>query len=69
MSPKQSITKKALKEVSIEWIPKQSGEYVVKLYALDSRTMGAILKDPIINHIYVEPTATNLSIEQESIKK
>jgi len=68
MSAKQTITKKALKEVSISWTPKQSGEYILKLYALDSRTMGAILKDPIINHINVEPTATNLSFEQESTK-
>jgi len=68
MSPRQMITKKSLEEVSLEWIPKQSGEYILKLYALDSRTMGAVLKDPVINHIYVEPTATNLSLELDSAK-
>ncbi len=66
MSEKQTITKKALKEVSIQWTPKQSGEYILNLYALDSRTMGAVLKNPVINYIYVEPTATNLSYELDS---
>ena len=68
MSPRTTITKKSLEEVSLEWTPKQSGEYILKLYALDSRTMGAVLKDPVINHIYVEPAATNLSIEFDSAK-
>tara|TARA_Y100000996_G_scaffold414670_1_gene406245 strand:+ start:708 stop:2906 length:2199 start_codon:yes stop_codon:yes gene_type:complete len=63
MSPKQTITKKTLKEVGLEWIPKQSGEYTLKIYALDSRTMGAVLKDPVINHIHIESIATNLSLE------
>ncbi len=68
MSSKQSITKKALKETTLEWTPENSGEYILKLYVLDSRTMGAVLKDPVINHIYIEPVATNLSFEEESTK-
>jgi len=66
MSPRQTITKKALKEVSLEWTPQQSGEYILKIFALDSRTMGAVLKDPVINHIHIEPAAVNLSFEFES---
>jgi len=68
MSSKQSITKKALKETTLQWTPENSGEYILKLYVLDSRTMGAVLKDPVINHIYIEPVATNLSFEEESTK-
>ena len=68
MSAKQMINKKSLKEVNLEWIPEQSGEYILKLYTLDSRTMGAVIKNPVINHIYVESTATNLSSELNSAK-
>ena len=66
MTPKHKITKKSLEDAILEWTPKNSGEYILKLYALDSRTMGAVLKDPVINHIYIEPTANNLSFDQES---
>ena len=68
MTSKQTITKKALKDATLEWIPKESGQYILKLYALDSRTMGAVLKDPVINHIHVEPTNSNLASGPESTK-
>ena len=68
MSQKTNITKKKSVDVTLEWTPKQSGEYVLKLYVMDGSTMGAVLKDPIINNIYVEPANTNLASGPESTK-
>ena len=68
MSQKTNITKKKSVDVTLEWTPKQSGEYVLKLFVMDGSTMGAVLKDPIINNIYVEPANTNLASGPESTK-
>ena len=53
LSPKTSITKKNSVDVSITWTPMFSGEYTLKLYAMDGTTYSAILKNPVINHIEV----------------
>ena len=68
MSQKTNITKKKSVELELGWTPKQSGEYVLKLYVLDATTMGAVLKNPILNNIYVEPVNTNLASGPESTK-
>ena len=68
MSQKMNITKKKSVDVELGWTPKQSGEYILKLYVMDASTMGAVLKDPIINHIYVESTNTNLASGPDSTK-
>ena len=68
MSQKTNITKKKSVDVTLEWTPKQSGEYVLKLYVMDGSTMGAVLKNPIVNNIYVEPANTNLASGPESAK-
>ena len=52
MSAKTNITKKKSVDLELNWIPKQSGEYVLKLYVMDATTMGAVLKNPIVNNIY-----------------
>ena len=41
-------------------MPKLPGEYVLKLYGLDATSMGAVFKDPVVNHIHVEPIDSNL---------
>jgi hypothetical protein len=69
MSHKTNITKKKSVDVNLSWIPEQSGEYVLKLYVMDGSTMGAVLKNPIINNIYVEPANSNLASGPESTKK
>ena len=61
MSTKQNITKKKAHDVELRWTPQSSGEYILKLYVLDGSTMGAVLKNPIINHIYVEPANNSLA--------
>ena len=68
MSQKTNVTKKKSVDVELDWIPKQSGDYILKLYVMDATTMGAVLKDPIINNIYVEPANTNLASGPHSIK-
>ena len=55
-------------DVELGWTPELSGEYVLKLYVMDGSTMGAVLKDPIINNIYVEPANTNIASGPESTK-
>ena len=68
MSQKTNITKKKSVDVELLWTPMQSGEYILKLYVMDAATMGAVLKDPIINNIYIEPTNTNLASGPDSTK-
>ena len=68
MSHKTNITKKKSVDVELLWTPMQPGEYILKLYVMDATTMGAVLKDPIINNIYVEPTNTNLASGPDSTK-
>ena len=68
MSQKINITKKKSVDVELLWTPMQPGEYILKLYVMDASTMGAVLKDPIINHIYVESTNTNLASGPDSTK-
>ena len=68
MSQKTNITKKKSVELELSWTPEQSGEYVLKLYVMDATTMGAVLKNPIVNNIYVEPANTNLASGPESTK-
>ena len=68
MSQKINITKKKSVDVELLWTPMQPGEYILKLYVMDATTMGAVLKDPIINNIYVEPTNTNLASGPDSTK-
>ena len=61
MSTKQNVTKKKALDVELRWTPQSSGEYILKLYVLDGSTMGAVLKNPVINHIYVEPANNSLA--------
>ena len=68
MSQKTNITKKKSVDLGLNWIPKQSGEYVLKLYVMDATTMGAVLKNPIVNNIYVEPANTSFAFIPESAK-
>ena len=68
MSSKTNITKKKSVDVELTWIPEKSGEYVLKLYVMDGTTMGAVLKDPIINNIYIEPANSNLASGPNSNK-
>ena len=68
MSHKTNITKKKSVDVTLEWTPKKSGEYVLKLYVMDATTMGAVMKNPIVNNIYVEPANTSLASGPESTK-
>ena len=68
MSQKTNVTKKKSVDATLEWTPKQSGEYVLKLHVMDATTMGAVLKNPIVNNIYVEPANTNLASGPESTK-
>jgi len=68
MSQKTNITKKKSVELELSWTPEQSGEYVLKLYVMDATTMGAVMKNPIVNNIYVEPANTSLASGPESTK-
>ena len=68
MSQKTNVTKKKSVDVELGWTPEQSGDYILKLYVMDATTMGAVLKDPIINNIYVESTNTNLASGPHSTK-
>ena len=68
MSQKTNITKKKSVELELSWTPQQSGEYALKLYVMDATTMGAVLKNPIINNIHVEPANTSLAFGPESTK-
>ena len=68
MSKKTNITKKNSVDVELTWNPKLSGEYTLKLYVMDATTMGAVLKNPIINNIHVEPANSNLASGPESAK-
>ena len=68
MSQKINITKKKSVDVTLGWTPKLSGEYILKLYVMDASTMGAVLKNPIINNIYVEPANNTLASGPESTK-
>ena len=60
-STKTNITKKSFVDVQLNWEPASSGDYILKLYVLDATTLGAVLKDPVVNHIYVEPAKSNLA--------
>ena len=62
------MCKKKSVDLDLGWTPKQSGEYVLKLYVMDATTMGAVLKNPIVNNIYVEPANTSLASGPESTK-
>ena len=68
MTDKTNITKKKSVDAELIWTPINSGEYILKLYVMDATTMGAVLKDPIINNIYIEPANTNLASGPESAK-
>ena len=68
MSQKTNITKKKSVDITLEWTPEKSGEYVLKLYVMDATTMGAVMKNPIVNNIYVEPANTSLASGPESTK-
>ena len=68
MSDKKNITKKKSVDVDLGWTPKQPGEYILKLYVMDATTMGAVMKNPIVNNIYVEPAKTSLASGPESTK-
>lgn len=68
VSAKTNITKKKSVDVEHEWIPRSSGEYILKLYVLDGSNMGAVLKDPVINNIYVEPAGNSLTVVSTSLK-
>ena len=68
MSEKTNITKKKSVDLQLHWTPEQSGEYVLKLYVMDATTMGAVMKNPIVNNLYVEPANTSLASGPESTK-
>ena len=61
ISDRTKVTKKKSVDVELGWTPDKSGEYILKLYVLDAGTMGAVLKDPIINYIQVEPANSSLA--------
>ncbi len=61
VSTKHNITKKKSVDVELTWIPENSGEYVLKLYVLDGTNMGTVLKNPIINNIFVESENSSLA--------
>ena len=66
ISDKTNITKKKSVDVELGWIPKSSGQYVLKLYVLDATSMGTVLKDPIINNIHIEPANSSLASGPDS---
>ena len=68
MSDKTNVTKKKSVDVELGWTPELSGEYILKLYVMDATTMGAVMKNPIVNNIYVEPAKTSLASGPESTK-
>ena len=68
MSDKTNVTKKKSVDVELGWTPELSGEYILKLYVMDATTMGAVMKNPIVNNIYVEPANTNLASGPDSAK-
>ena len=68
LSAKTNITKKKSVDVEHEWTPRSSGEYILKLYVLDGSNMGAVLKDPVINNIHVEPAGNSLTAVSTSLK-
>tara|TARA_Y100000590_G_scaffold443816_1_gene573738 strand:+ start:8853 stop:11006 length:2154 start_codon:yes stop_codon:yes gene_type:complete len=68
MTAKQNITKKKLLDVELGWTPKIQGEYILKLYVLDATSLGAVLKDPIINHIHIDPANSELANVSQSSK-
>jgi len=68
MSQKTNITKKKSVDLELTWTPEKSGEYILKLYVMDATTMGAVLKDPIINNIYVESANPSLAFGYDSTK-
>ena len=61
ISDRTKVTKKSSVNVELQWVPEKSGDYILKLYVLDAGTMGAVLKDPIINYIHVEPATSSLA--------
>ena len=61
ISDRTKVTKKKSVDVELGWTPDKSGEYILKLYVLDAGTMGAVLKDPILNYIHVEPANSSLA--------
>ena len=68
MSTIHNITKKKSVDVELGWSPENSGEYILKLYVLDAGSMGAVLKNPIINNIHVESANSSLASGPESTK-
>ena len=68
LSSKQNVTKKNSVDVELVWTPESSGEYLLKLYVLDGSRNGSVLKDPIINEIYVEPANSSLASLSPSSK-
>ena len=68
MSDKTNVTKKKSVDVELAWTPELSGEYILKLYVMDATTMGAVMKNPIVNNIYVESANTNLASGPDSAK-
>ena len=68
MSDKTNVTKKKSVDVELAWTPELTGEYILKLYVMDATTMGAVMKNPIVNNIYVEPANTNLASGPDSAK-
>jgi len=68
LSPKTSITKKNSVDVDLTWTPMFSGEYILKLFAMDGTTYSAILKNPVVNHIEVVDN-TQLASGPETIIK
>ena len=68
VSDRTKVTKKKSVDVELDWSPQNSGEYVLKLFVLDAGTMGAVLKDPIVNYIHVEPANSSLASTDISSK-
>ena len=68
LTERQNITKKKSVDVELLWVPESPGNYVLKLYALDGGNMGAVFKNPIINHIHVEPVNSNLASGPDTSK-
>ena len=68
LTDRHNITKKKSVDVELQWTPQSPGNYVLKLYPLDGGNMGAVSKNPIINHIQVESVNSELASGPDTSK-
>ena len=68
LTDRHNITKKKSVDVELQWTPQSPGNYVLKLYPLDGGNLGAVSKNPIINHIQVESVNSELASSPNTSK-